>query len=448
MLFYISIALFGYFFIFRRRSLRFFLFAFSVVLAFFFFASYDPVIKMPLYIYFCILSILFSLSNIGNGKHNRLIQIGLCLILCLFVQIVFLGLDFVDYQVLLINKSNTDILNVTSQLQSPQLDMNVIKHFVFFVIFILFLIANADYFNPVDKNRLWRLLILIYYVFFTILIFQSFVVNILGISQHNITLLLKSIFCLQGVIAEYSAFGIKSCQAWLQEPSGIIFVLPLLCYILRSPRLTGNHIALLFLTDVSCALSTSTTGIVVSLLFSFLIILKQIFVQKNTNLSLRIFFVIIFVLGALISLINFQSIFDKIIDFISFKQVANSAGYRSQSLMLAIQVFLHYPMLGVGIGTVYCHGMVIQVLANIGVLGFGFSFLLFIDSMRLKLHKENLLLLILNMLIFCAGGLLQEFTSPHMIPILLAVLDSSILWGRRERKKTITAIYYAQKRQI
>lgn len=428
MLFYFSILFFLYSLLFQKSRIRFLIFLETIILSFFFFSSVDPFIGMPIYIYFSIISILFSVSRIINGRNNKLIILGFFLSVGMLVQIFFLLLGLNNPKVLLLNQSNTDVFfDITSQLKTPVLDINVVKHFCFFLIFIVFLIANSDFFNPFDKKRMWSVIFKFYYLFIVFLIIQSILVNIIGVNQHDATAFIRIVFSLQEGVAEYSAFGIKSCQAWLQEPSAIIMIMPLFCYVYRRSTLTWKEFILLVLGVLVCFLSTSTTGIVISLVFFFLIFMKTILSKTYTTFVYRLLFGFLIISVLIVCALNFQSVFEKVIDFISLKTNYNSAGFRSRSLVLAVQAFVQSPILGIGIGTVYCHGMVIQVLANIGILGFCLSILFFLRSMKLQIKKKSLFLACVSLVIFCFSGLVQYFTSPYMIPVMIGLFDISIL---------------------
>lgn len=74
---------------------------------------------------------------------------------------------------------------------------------------------------------------------------------------------------------------------------------------------------------------------------------------------------------------------------------------------------------GVGIGTVYAHSMLVQVFANIGLIGFIITVMIHFDTCKFKLNLKNAFLLLMILIIYSGSSTLQEFTSLEILLVFI-----------------------------
>ena len=161
-------------------SVRKKLFSFSIILSLFFFSSCDPIIGMPLYVYPMFLSVVLSL--IYHPKLKRyLIFILILLFVSMMIPLIRMGWGIGTERYLLIKDSIADVLSLNDQLFIPTVDFTVIKHFIFMLVYAVFVIVNADIVkdNNYVKTLLDRL-ILLFKILFIGIIIEWTIVNIFG----------------------------------------------------------------------------------------------------------------------------------------------------------------------------------------------------------------------------------------------------------------------------
>lgn len=410
---------------FNYAKIRRFVFAETLILSFLFFSIKDPVIGMPIYIYFLLFSIFLSFNNIFNFKNTLLIFSSFMLIFVLIVQIINLRIGIFNPQSLILNKSTTDLVNIDSQLFTPEVDFTVIKHFVFFLLFIFFIFANLDLICNMSfaKNVYARIIKLIFVLF--ILIFFEFILGNF-FNLHNLIIDFNNFLRLDSTSAKYTFGNFYVVQGWLQEPSNIVVTFPYFFYYISKKNISFKNTFYLIFGLLACLLSTSTAGLIMCLLCGFIYVINLIKTKKFLYLGVICFFGIV---GVIVFWDLILSSMAKIGQFLNFNNNGLGSGfYRGTSLKLAMESFIQAPFFGVGIGTVYCHGMVFQVISNIGVFGVIFTFLIFYSIF--KNRRFDLLKVVCLFILYMATELLQEFTSPY----ILIVLYSSLKAGELENK--------------
>ena len=120
------------------------------------------------------------------------------------------------------------------------------------------------------------------------------------------------------------------------------------------------------------------------------------------------------------------NLFSKIEEYINPTINYGSAYFRKQSNVYGISSFISSPFIGCGIGTVYCHSMLIQSLSNIGILGVVLTFVIHLKALKTKkTHYKNVYISVCLFVIFIilssSSMMLQQFTSPVLLAIILSI---------------------------
>ena len=213
--------------LFKRRDinlLRRDLFTLTVILCLIFFNSDDPFVKIQLYIYPMILSIFLSLFVNHRINSTALIAM-LILIVCLLIPLIMIQIGMVDDTFLLLKKSNTNVMNISSQLIKPTIDFTVIKHFLYLVAYILFVVFNSDLYA--DGRYIEKLLNDVtkwFKILIVSLIIEWTFVNALG--GFNDRQIMSDLFSLNGTFqtSNWYTWNSYSVCLWFSERSsyGII----------------------------------------------------------------------------------------------------------------------------------------------------------------------------------------------------------------------------------
>ncbi len=406
----------------KLYKFRQYLFVLTIIVSFLFFSISDPLLGMPIYVYFCIFSILISIPKIiGEPIRPRLLSIIFLINIVMIVQIINLEIGIFNPKSLLINQSNTDLLDLSGEFFVPKFDFNVLKHFVFFDIFLFFIYCNNDFIanNNLIKKSLRILNILIFILF--VLIYTEFAIanlinvnylikiyNILGLSTYNVW---------QGFLDYYVVSG------WLPEPSSIIISFPFfLACAEKSYKKPFKYFLLFLFGAFAVFLTNSSTGIIM-VAFAWIYFLLNLLKKRKNKFFLIYFIFTILGLYLIIRLGLFSSQIEKILQFAGISQQEwGSSSFRINSIKYALYSFCQAPLFGVGIGTVYCHGMFFQVIANIGVLGLLLMIILInvvFKGKHFSVFKVSALFIL-----YCASGLVEEFTSPYLLVLLYTSLSN------------------------
>lgn len=392
---------------------------------------------MPIYIYFCIFSILCSL--IANKKLNfnsSFFSIWILLNVIMLIQFLNLAVGIFNPSSLLLNHSTTDLLDLTSEFFTPTVDFTVIKHFVFFNVYYLFLFANFDYIR--NRYLISKILTInnkLIFVLFCLIYFEFFVSALMGPDiLDSISLFLRFDLNLKWV----GPYGVYVVEGWLIEPSEIIITFP---YFFCLAQKTDSFIKsfLLFAFGVGGVLMTgSTTGLMICGL-CFLYMLYNCYKKKE-----KIHFTLLLVILLLVAIFAVQllsSQINKLFQFLDFESnERGSATFRANSIYYAIISFSKAPLFGVGIGTVYCHGMIFQILSNLGIVGtilFIISYMNLFKGFRVSYFKIGICFLLLT-----ASSLIQSFTSPYFLIVLFACFreQGKLVLDKKDNKVEIRFI--------
>lgn len=407
------------FFKYKSQQRRYILFIVTNIVSVFFFSSTDPFLGIPLYFYLMILS---EIAALLTKRHkitlkNKLNMYSILLIFSMVLQIVLLILNFRLKPILLLNKSNTDTIDISKELYLPTFNFTVFKHFIFFVMYIIYILLNVDLIDSKMKKDMRSIIIKIFHILFICIISESIIVNFTG---WNDRAFMSFIFNVESNQKEnWKTFGISSVCFNFTERSeiGIIFIY--FNYIICRGKI-NNEIKWIILAAIAVFCTGSSTGIVIVGIYAIIIFIQQNIIYRNIKCLL---IDILFFVVAIFLVYKFGSIlFEKVNEFIAPKREWGSAYFRRVSINYAISDFIKKPMLGYGIGTLYAHGMLFQVLGNIGIVGVFLTFKLHFWALNIqKNNKMALFLLTIFLIISFSSFLLQNFTSPWLLVCFMSI---------------------------
>lgn len=412
-------------YIIRANSLyesRVYFFTMTIITSVFFFSSGDPIFNIPIYFFFMLISLLLSLIKCKISTFKFPIAF-LVLISYLLVQIFVLASGVELPPTILINQSNTDTMDILKELFSPNFNFTVLKHFLFFVLYLFFILFNKDLLvNLQLRKKIISIIYLSFQILFISIIVESLIVNIFDLNDRN---LMGFIFNISqnNQLENWKTFGISSVCFCFSERStmAIIFIF---YSILYNRNLEKKEFIWILISLMAVFCTGSSSALVISVLFSVILALKN---RKKFLYSKWSFFVFgsVFIVFVFL-LIRYNNIlFEKIYNYLFTKETWGSAFFRAQSNYYGMMAFFNSYMFGYGIGTVYCHSMLIQTLANIGIFGFCLTIHLHIKLLNKRLTTKYLPLVILFVAISSAAYIIQQFTSPFLLAIIISIFTDS-----------------------
>ncbi len=401
----------------RKKNSRKNMFILTLIVSLFFFSSIDPIVGIPLYIYPMIVSIILGLLKENIKINVLLISAITLLILFMTLQIsnIYLGLNI--SKSLLINSSITDVIDIENQLFYPTLNFNVFKHYLFFLAYLSFLIFNVDLIR--SKAVIKELIEKVFKVFkilFILLIVEFLVVNIL--KGYNDRWLMQLIFSVNANQKDnWHTFGFYSVALWFTERSEMVIVL--VYYLLRISSFKNIRHFLIwdFLSFIAVFCTGSSSALMAALFYGGYLGLTTIY--KKNSILLKGVLLLSLVGLTIVIIYKYDILFLKINEFINPTINYGSAFYRRQSINYAIISWLNSPFIGQGIGTVYCHSSLLQILGNIGILGLFLT--LIIHNITLGKRRISFIKVIFVLIISIAAFMIQQFTSPMFLAIYISL---------------------------
>lgn len=396
---------------------RAYLYCSTIIISFLFFSIADPIIGMPIYVYFCLASILLGFFKNKNLQFNSwFFVIWILLNLVMLTQICNLSLGLLNPKSLLLNKSNTDLLDLSSEFFVPTVDFTVIKHFVFFNMYYLFLFINLDLIK--NKYLISKVLTInnkLSFLLFCIIYFEFIVANFVNPKLLDIF----SIFLRFDINASWvGPYGLYVAEGRLNEPSTIIVTFPFFFSLAEKTENFGK-IFFLFLFGVGGILITGSTTGILMVAFCFLFLVFNLFKKRQFKYFLTI--LLLFLLVLIFFASAFSAQINKLFQFLNFGlEEWGSGTFRANSIYYALVSFSQAPILGVGIGTVYCHGLFFQLISNVGILGVILFFLSYLNLF--KKFKFNIFKILICFFLFMASSLIQSFTSPYFMIVVFSCL--------------------------
>lgn len=240
--------------------------------------------------------------------------------------------------------------------------------------------------------------------FFFLIIIESIIVNIFGLSQYRAIM----IQFFGGDISKAYSFstsrflGIKSAFGFFSEPSyvsGPLLTFYLIQYV--KGKADNKTMILFFISFLVALLSGSTTCLVI-MLFGILTLTKIIAYNQGIYLEKRIILLFGIMLIALITIIllletpyileSFRNSIDKVLAFITNSKTSNLhviSGYiRSYGNLSCLNIIFTNPLFGVGLGTTRGFGFIPTAIASFGIFGSITLVLYYKCILNIKLKKD------------------------------------------------------------
>lgn len=401
----------------RRKKL----FCMALLLNVFFFSSYDYIFKIQLYVFPMLLSIAFSFfQKIAVKKKNLILFFSIAVYL--LIPIIYLMIVEIDDMFLLIQKSTSSTMDIYTQLHKPEFDINVVKHYVYFVLYLFFLVCNADLIS--DKyfcDDLLKKFLFLFKLLFLCIIFEWAIVNIGHFNDREI---MQKIFSIGNLNMKtnwhsWGSYNVALCFTERSEMSITIFFYFLM---LKEKSFSKSDYMWIFMSIFAIYCTGSSTALLCLTLF----VLSEfvILMLYGGNVKQVTFIMFVSIIGISIIYFNKEIFLSKIVDFITFTDDAGSAHYRMQSILIGLRAVLEYPFFGVGIGTVYVNSMLVETLANIGLIGVILTLKMHYSICRFTNNLKNMLIILSFFVLSIGAFMVQNFTSP-MIIVLFIILRSS-----------------------
>lgn len=420
MLFVVTIILVLYF-LKKGSSLRKNFFLLSAIETVFFFSSRDPFLEIPLWFYCMLISIALAMF-LGFSIEKKLLLEFMLIIAILLVPIIKVGFGMNNELVLLLNESNSDVLDITSELRKPVLNFTVIKHFLFTVVYLLFVLCNYDLIRQMEiRQKLVQLIEKGFSILLPCIIVEFLIVNALG--GFNDRQLMAFVFSIeqmnQKVLWESFIPNLKCVAFCFSERSNIFIITFLYIILYEKEKLKTKDIKLIIMSYFAVLATGSSTALGIAMLFTVLFIIKEFIHGNYMNKNIIIIYSFIFIVCIIFCFIYKETLFVKISGYFSSDSGWGSAYFRRNANSYGVKAFLNHPLFGVCIGTVYAHSLMIQTLANIGILGVISTYYFHIRVLKIKCTMEYKIILLLLVLICCFAFMLQHFTSLMFLTALI-----------------------------
>ena len=394
------------------------LFVSTLIVSIFFFSSKDFIIGMPLYFYFMLISTFVSFRNKKESFriNKNMIIFGLILV-TMIVQILFISLGTFISDSLLINQSNTDLVDISDQFFKPHLNFTIIKHFIFYFMYLLFLIANYDYIsNKFLISNISNILLKCFKILFICILIEFVIVNLLkGYNDRQFMIYLFNINNNQ--ITNYNEYGHYTVCLSFSERSEMVIILVYFFIRMSNKSFNGNEFLWDILGGAACFATGSTTALLVCAIYFIWLLIVYLIEQKNR--AKTYFAIFLFILVIVIAIESNRISFGKFNEFIKPSIEYGSAFFRNRSIKYGIKSFLKSPLLGQGIGTVYCHSGLIQTLANIGIIGLVLMYILY---RNILVRKFSLLKMLILICISYGAFIIEQVTSPYFLVVFISLL--------------------------
>lgn len=422
MLFPLVILLLLYWIIAKNKQFKENVFILTIILSIFFFSSSIPIINLPLYFLTMCISLIANLFNIRKKVSKKLITVFLLINCFLLLQIFNIILSVNVFNSLLINKSNTDILNLLTEMHTPVFDFTIIKHYIFYVLYLLFLIFNVDIIKT-KMNKTVKITEITFRVLFICIIVEFIFVNVFdGFNDRQI---MAFIFNYEpNQLENWLTFGVYSVALCFNERSSMAIIL--FYVLIRLNKLKyGNNKAFIWdaLSLLAAFCTGSTTAIFIIGVYIIIVFFHLLFSRPLTpNTAIFLIAIVVF---SMVILSNYSVYLDKILVFIYDSNEYGSASFRRNSINIAIDCIIKNPLIGLGIGTNYSHSALFQTLANIGFIGA----ILFIKIHKMIIPKNKVInftlviRVVFTLIVLSAAFMLQQITSPFSLMLIYLTFD-------------------------
>ena len=409
----------------KKEDIEFKLFILTSIVSVFFFGAVFPFIEIPVFFVLMCISIIYSLLNNSTSMRVNKSQIFLLvvIVLLMIIQILNIVLQKNVCETLLIGKSLTDTFEIINELYLPVLDGVVIKHFIFYVIYLVYLMSNFQHLKNVNNcYKLKKIFTTVFKIIFVALIVEFSIANTLP--NFNDRQLMSTIFGVR-INQKYNweTFGFKSVALFYTERSEMANVL--IYYLFRLSNIKSKNYKE-FIWDIisffAVIVTGSSTALVIALIYMIIILICNLNLLYNRNIVKQIIILVPIVVAIVLLLNNFEFFFYKIESFISGEKEWGSGYFRRNSIEYALQAVYESPLIGLGIGTVYCHSSLVQTVANIGVVGtllmVGFHLTM---VKNIKMSPMVVIKIIFLIFVTTSAFMIQQITSPMFMMFIFAL---------------------------
>ena len=406
----------------------------TIVFTIFFYSSHDPIVGMPLYFEVMLVSIVVSVVKKHKVKVRKLVLICIgSIIVTLMIQLlnIYCGINIT--QVILLKESDTDVMNIATQLTAPKLNFTVFKHFSFYMCYLIFVFVNSDLLkNRKNIDDTFKVLIKGFKILFICLIIESLIVNALG--GYNDRHLMQIIFGFKNLNMQenWKTFGIFSVAFSFTERSymGVVIVYYLILSVYK--KYDYDFLKWFIISIVAVLCTGSSTALVVVLLFA-VYFFRDVFIKGKSSM-VRIGFLLAAIIGAGLFAMYSSMLLNKINVFFDQSEVWSSGYFRRQSITYGLKAIEFSPLIGIGIGTVYAHSMIIQTVANIGILGVVLGVIYHIEIISTpKINIDRFYKVIITIIICSSTFTVQDFTSPLLLCLILGCFETNVEYERISR---------------
>lgn len=206
--------------------------------------------------------------------------------------------------------------------------------------------------------------------------------------------------------------GLPSIQGFMKEPSHFAdSFIPGLTYLALNKNKSQKEILIEFLSVLILLLSGSFTGFAIVLYWLLLYAYRFVMNSKLGKLpSILVLLTIFFLSFEVVQILshNFSIIEYYISRFYSLLGIGPRVGsepIRLMSIIYSFDLFIRYPLFGIGIGSSIAHGFIPNLLANMGIIGFlawlSFSFDVFFINYR---KADYIPIILIFLFIMCFLG--------------------------------------------
>lgn len=405
----------------NKINKQMYLFITTLVVTMFFFDSKDPIVGMPLYFEVMLVSILYTLFTKGFTRKLDPSIFLIATICILVLQMINLSAGLNVVPTILLKVSSTDVLDITSELKIPTLNFTVIKHFVFMVLYMIFALLNMNLLKQkIIYIYIYKEFTKFFKILFIGLIIESVIINLTGITSRAIMGFLFNTD-INMLVSWETFISLKAVSLWMCEPSGIgcVFVYYLMLFTRKEYSL--KNLLWIIISFIAVLLTGSTTGLVMAILCGSILFIDMILSLKTTGL-VRLSILLFAVCSLIFIFSNSKTLFAKLNVFINDSASYGSGHFRKQSIEYGLAAFKFSPLIGLGIGTNYCHSGLVQMLSNIGILGtllyVCFNFSLFPKH---KIHFKSIIKIFVIAIYLYASSMIQVLTSPYFLILIIII---------------------------
>lgn len=352
--------------------------------------------------FFLLFSFVFGDKKLPD---KRTLLLGLSFLVFISLGIVFVALGLSSIEVLPLG-SDIDQIVVSGGGVINVLSMRTLKFFILSFLMVIYCwrasILVKDF---TTRFQTCSFLYKAFLIVFFFIISEFLITNFAGV---DVRIFYSSFFGTSdnSLVSKYKIGSFYSAFGFWTEPSGVSKSILFFFLVAYKGIQRWKDLFYFLVAVLAVLLCRSTTAyLLLAACVAFLLLLS--FFQ--TGKFQKLFFLIPFLLLGIIILLpklmqNDYVLYNlgKIIDFFKNQQGQGSGYIRSSVILFNINVFLQRPLLGAGIASCDCHGILFGLLSNIGILGL-LSYLILLgysSGFRFSILSISLLAIFIG---FCCG---------------------------------------------